>query len=178
MIRDDEIKRLEQYAYGLGIKKIHYKGPSGDATGAEWVIDKNNEIELVFYVHTRLSKRMLILNFIHELGHHMSWIYRDKKEDPQVLEALNAEFSRGPTDAPLPKEQRKLIYQMEKADCDYRETIWNEVGIKMPKWRLYADIECDIWYYHRYYIIGEFPTYKKTKAKYYKIQNKWRKDQQ
>lgn len=172
-VRDKEIERLEQYAYGLGIKSISYKKPSGDATGAEWVLLDNDEVELVFYVHTRLSKRSLILNFVHELAHHLSWIYRNKKEDPKVLDSLQREYSRTKLDPLLPKEKRKLIYQTEKEDAEYREMIWREVDIKIPIEYLYADRECDIWYYKQYHLTGHFPIVDRTRTKLIKLRKKY-----
>lgn len=173
MIRDQEIERLEQYAYGLGVRKISYQKPSGDATGAEWILMQNNEVELTFYIHSRLSKKQLILNFVHELAHHISWINKGRVEDALTLEALDAEHTRGLTDQLLPKEQRKLIYLTEKEDTQYRAQIWNEVGIKIPIEYLYADIECDIWGYKQYYLNGKHPTTDKVREKLRKSRNKY-----
>jgi hypothetical protein len=173
MIRDRELERLEQYAFGLGIKKISYQAPSGDATGAEWVLLENNEVELIFYVSSRQSKRTLVLNFVHELAHHLSWIYRNKIENPKVLDSLNREFERKNGDPTLPKEKRKFIYMTEREDSEYREAIWKEVDISIPIEYLHADIEFDIWYYKKYYLTGHFPTVEQNKRKYQKIRKQY-----
>lgn len=165
-IRDEELKRLEKYAYGLGVSKITYEKPRGDATGAEWILNEDGTVELTFYMHYGLSKRSLILNFVHELAHHLAWIYRNKQEDSDTLKALNAEDGRRHrTDPLIPKEQRKLIYLTEKEDAKYREFIWKEVNINIPREYLLADIAVDVWGYKQYYLKGNFPTNKEVKNK-------------
>lgn len=171
-IRNEELKRLEKYAYGLGVSRITYSKPSGDSTGAEWVLNEDGTVEMVFYIHTRISKRSLILNFIHELAHHLSWIYRNKQDSPAILNALQSEYSRKRSDPELPKEERKLIYLMEKEDAKYREFIWKETDIKIPIEYLYADIDVDVWGYKRYYLTGKFVTNKVMKKQLTKFREK------
>lgn len=173
-VRDEELKRLEKYAYGLGVKKIKYAKPLGDSTGAEWSVSEDGtEVEITFYMHSGLSKRSLILYFVHELAHHLSWIYKGRYDSPELDAALQKEYSRKKTDPLLAKEERKLIYLMEKDDAEYREAIWREVDIKIPINYLYADIEVDVWYYKRYYLTGKFPTNKKIKKQQTKIREKY-----
>lgn len=173
-VRDEELKRLEKYAYGLGVKKINYAKPLGDSTGAEWsVSDDGTEVEITFYMHTRISKRALILNFIHELAHHLSWIYRGKQDSPELETALQTEYSRKKSDPLLDKEDRKLIYLMEKEDAQFREAIWKEVDIKIPIEYLQADIEVDIWGYKRYYMTGHHPTNFEMKKQQTKMRKKY-----
>ena len=172
-VRDEEIKRLEKYAYGLGITKITYAKPDGDSTGAVWTLNEDNTTELTFHVHTRLSKRSLILNFVHELAHHISWIYRNKQEQPEVIEALSLEDKRKRGEPPIPKNKRKFIYLTEKEDAEYREMIWKEVNIQIPIEYLHADIEADIWFYKQYYLTGHFPTYRQVKDQVRKSRDKY-----
>lgn len=163
-IRDEEIKRLERYAQGLGTKVTYKDYKRGDA-GAEWVIHEDNTTELIVYIWPRQSKVRTILNLIHELGHHLAWIHNNRKEDPATLDAFYREGERSRKDPTLVKRKRKLIYESEKNDAEYRDIIWHEVGIKIPKWRLEHDKELDIWGYLQYYKTGEHPNITETHSK-------------
>ena len=153
-IRDDELKRLEQYARGFGNKVSYRRHKKGDP-GAAWILSSDGTAELILYTYPDQSKTMLILNFVHELGHSYSFIRRSRKEDPAIFEAFHREGLRlSETDPKLPKAERKLIYEAEKADAKYRYAIWHEVNIKIPKWKLDMDIALDIWGYKQYYLRG------------------------
>ena len=165
-IRDQEIRRLEKYAEGLGAK-IKYKQHKGDhSSGAEWVLDEDGNTELIMYTWPNQSKTLLILNFVHELAHHVSWIYSNRKEDPETFEAFYKEdLRKKQTDPKLPKEERRLIYLSEKEDAAYRDIIWHEVNIKIPKWKLIVDKKLDIFVYRWYYQKGNTPDIKVIKKK-------------
>jgi hypothetical protein len=64
----------------------------------------------------------------------------------------------------VPKDQRKLIYETEKADAEYQEQIFHELNIKIPKQRFYIERDLGVWMYEQYYIDGKFPTGKRRKA--------------
>lgn len=161
-IRDQEIKRLEQYAKGLGLKVEYRPARRGYNVGAEIVSIEGVSTQVILYTHSRMSKTMLVLNFLHELGHHLSWIYKNRKDDPALLEALYAEGNRKPNDPPIPKAQRKLIYLMEKEDAEYRHFVALEVGIKISEKRQALDKAIDLYGYHYYYAHGEHPTQKQV----------------
>jgi hypothetical protein len=156
-VRDEELQRLEQYALGLGTKIKYKKHTRGDP-GAQWILcqDGSNEIEV--FIWPGQSKTKVILNIVHELGHLLAHVYRNRTEDPKTFEAFYQEDKRKKaTDPALPKEQRKLIFLAEKADAKYREYVWHEVGIKIPQWKLMLDIDLDIFVYKCYYLTGELP---------------------
>lgn len=171
-VRDQELKRLIHYAKGLGIKVTltpHKKhGPV-----ATWIVD-GSAIEL-FY-RTRTSKTLLIFNFIHELAHHMAWVYNGRREDLKTNQALFAEAERKESDPVISKSQRKLIYICERDDAAYREQVYQEVGIKIPRYKFNADKELDIWIYYRYYVTGGFPTIVSIKKKKRELLEKHKND--
>lgn len=168
-IRDEEIKRLEKYAQGLGITILYKKYRKGDP-GATMSTDGKI---LEMYVWSSKSKTRLILDMIHELAHAMSHIYNNRQEDPKTNEALNSEDNRKRGDKPLSKKKRKLIYDAEVFDSQYRDAIWHEVNIKLPKWRLSLDKELDNWFYYHYYKHGEFPLIKDINQKNLELKRKY-----
>lgn len=170
-IRDDEIKKLEHYARGLGIKVTWTQYKRGSDVGASWVSDGS---EIIICVRPRESKTAIILKFLHELAHHMAYVYSGRVGDFKTDQALNAEDDRSPNDPILPKEQRKLIYIAERDDAQYRDQIYHEVGIKIPKYIFLADKALDIWIYYRYYLTGHFPTYRSIKKKKKELLKKYK----
>lgn len=169
MIRDQELARLEKYAQGLGIRVVYKTHKRGDP-GATMTTDGT---ELTLYIWPRMSKRRIILNFIHELGHAMSFIYNNRKIKTKEDAALFAEDSRKQSDPVLPKRLRRLIYEGEKSDARYRAQIWHEVGIKMPERLLKIDIDLDNWVYLVYYETGEMPTAEAIKIKGQELKEKY-----
>lgn len=165
MIRDEEIKRLEQYAKGLGLKVEYRRSKPGHGVGAEVVSIDGISVILVLYMWPGISKKLIVLNFLHELGHHLSWIYKNRKDDPKLLKALVAEDERKPGDSPIPKRMRKLIYEMEKQDAEYRMFVAHEVGVKLSAEVIREDIELDVWFYHEYYVRGDYPSQLEVLAK-------------
>ena len=125
--------------------------------GAEWHTDG---AAITMYTWPRQSKSLIILNFIHELGHHLDWVYSGRKMSEAETNAHIMEYSRQKKDPVLKKSIRKKIYDSEVRGMNYREAIWNEVNIKLPKWMLMADIDLDEWIYRRYYETGVFPLQK------------------
>lgn len=157
MIRDEELKRLEHYALGMGTKVKYQRHTRGDP-GAEWIVHNNGTTELILYTWPKQSKTRLILNLVHELGHHYSFVRRNRKEDPETFAAFHKEgLRKQDSDPKLPKAERKLIYESEKRDAQYRYAVWHEADIKIPKWKLDVDIEIDIWGYRQYWLKGNHP---------------------
>lgn len=157
-IRDEEIKRLIKYSEGLNLPvKWVERTPYSDDPGA-MVISHDGVPEcLEMYVWPGKSKTQIILDFLHELGHQLGWIYNNRTDPPELLEACS-------TDNP-DKKQRKLIYEMEKRDAVYRDYVYNEVGIKIPHWKLDVDIALDLWYYKYWWRTNKHPTKQQFKRK-------------
>lgn len=175
MRRSEEIKRLEQYAKGLGVN-IHYRRyKRGSTDGAHIVVLNSYTSEMVVFYNSRTTKLELIFKIIHELGHHLSWIYRGRQDSKDLIEALIAETYREPGHPPIPKNQRKLIYEMEKYDTKYWEYVITELGIKIRKDLLDLEKYLDVWVYKQYYIKGEFPTSKEINFKREQLTEKYAK---
>lgn len=171
-IRDEEIKKLENYAKGLGLKveyKQHHKGDPGAA-----LISSNGVSERIeMYLWPRKSKTQIVLDFLHELAHHMGFVYRGRVDDPALLEALIEESERQPNDPRIPIAKRKLIYDCEKSDSQYRLMIAREVGIKISEEKIKYDIELDIWVYRHYWKHGDLPTRYQTRTKKRQLKEKY-----
>lgn len=163
-IRDEEIKRMEQYAKGLGLKVEFRQHRKGDAS-AELISFKGISEKIIMYLWDRKSKTQIVMDFIHELAHHLAWIHNDRKDHPRLIEALLAEDARGPDDPPISKDLRKLIYQCEKKDAEFRFVVAHEVGVKISDKKLQLDKDLDIWLYKWYYLHGDFPNRPRTRKK-------------
>ena len=158
-VRQEELKRLEQYAKGLGVK-VTYKKQKKDDPHAAWVVDGT---EIILYTNNSQSITKLILNFCHELAHHKSWIKAGRIGDLKTNQALILDDERKKGDPPLPKSKRKLIYETEKNDAMLWDEIIDEVGIKISKNRIELERQMDIWMYEYYYKKGEYPTTREAK---------------
>lgn len=169
-IRDEELKRITHYAKGLGIKLFFKPYVRGSHTGAEWITDGS---EITIYHRPKESKTNLILKAVHELAHHIAWVHAGRTVDLDTDQALMDEDDN----LELTREQRKLIYLTEKNDADYRESIFNEIGLKIPKYIFLADLALDIWIYQRYYISGKFPTYKSISRKRKELRTRYKGSQ-
>jgi len=177
-IRDDELQRMLKYAKGLGIKvRVHTKAIKGKPS-AEWIdeeyVGKGQPIINLFSRNSR-SKTQRILNFLHELGHHHDWVSKGRKISIRSTKATNAEAQRKHrTNPPIAKGLRKVIYEDECNGIAFMDTLYEELGLKFPKWKVYAEQEIDRWAYYRYYQTGNIPTIKETKEKDREIAKKWR----
>ena len=152
-IRDEEIKRLIQYAKSLGLSVAWKDYKRGDP-GATWLQADNKPVGIEVYVYKGQPKISIIMVLLHELAHHLEFIYNGRKDSPELVEALYM----ADAEENLSKAQRKLIYETEKAACPYREMIANELSLKIPMYKLKADIDLDIWIYKHYYLTGKLPT--------------------
>lgn len=170
-LRDNELLRLEKYANGLGIK-VNYRKPIPQSNvAAEWTVDGS---EITLYVSERDSKTKTILNFLHELAHHMDHVYNNRQRDPKIEKALMLESNRKPDDPPIKKSLRKLIFEDEVRATQYRFQIAHEIGLKIPEWKIKLDIELDIWVYEMYYLNGDIPSVRQSKLKKKELISKYK----
>lgn len=161
---DKEIERLQKYAEGLNIT-VKWLKHRGGTTGAEWAILSDNRIQITMYTWPGQSKIRLILNFLHELGHHLGFVYNNRKGNALTDRALMEEDARKETDPPIAKGKRQLIYETERDDAQYREVIYKELDLKIPLWKLKADIDLDCWIYKQFWQKGSIPKFKETHEK-------------
>lgn len=170
----DDLARLTRYAQGLGLR-VSIKEHAGDGTGAEWLTDGVTQ-EIVLYRWNRQTKTRMVLNLLHELAHHLSFVYSGRKISKTLLKALDMEDSRSKSDPVIPKRYRKLIYESEVKDAEFREIIAHETNLKIPMWKIKADKELDIWLYKCYYDTGSTPTLKASNEKYKELKDKYRNE--
>jgi hypothetical protein len=156
-IRDKEIARLEKYAESLGLRVFWRKHKRG-LPGAVWEIE-NNEVRLIMYTWPRMSKTLIILNFLHELSHHLAWVYNNRELPKSVDKAFAKEMIS------LTSNDKRIIYETEKEDSKYRLIIAHELDIRIPEWKIKLDIEVDIWFYYTFYKEGKYPTLTRVLAK-------------
>lgn len=164
---EKEFRRIKKYAEGLGIK-VTLSNLTDDNAAAMWTTDGK---EIVLFNYKKEGWLSLCLSFIHELAHHMAWVYSGRKTDLKTDQALYNESERK-KDETISKEDRKLIYESEKNDAQYQTVIWNELNLKIPKWRVELEKELDIWIYYQYYLKGYFPIKKEIKQKRSELKSK------
>lgn len=168
----DDLSKLIKYAQGLGLKVSIKPYNEGSREGAGWTTD-GTEITLYKWPNQTITR--MILNLLHELGHHLSWVYSGRVTTKRLEHALDLEEQRKNDKSPvIPKRYRKLIYESEVKDAEYREQIALEVGLKVPAWKIKADKELDIWIYKMYYETGNTPLVKDITALYKELKDKYR----
>jgi hypothetical protein len=170
-IRDNEIERLIKYAEGLGIKLFFKKHKPGSA-GATWTVAEDNTVELTLFAWKNQSKTQMILNFLHELAHHMAWVYQERSFSSELSRILNKNHDG----SPLTKKERYAVFKEERDDSVYRETIAHEIGIKIPTWKIKVDIELDIFIYYHYYEHDEYPSNAQVKQKRKELNKKYKEN--
>jgi hypothetical protein len=170
-VKKDDLTRLMKYAESLGIK-VHIKPDSRDGIGAEWDMDTQ---EICLYTHPKMTNHILVLNLLHELGHHLDWIYNNKKESQEEVKAQQMLGSSMFGDkSNIPKEYRKIIYESEKAGIAYMSLIHKELDLKISRWKVKLNQYMDMKEYESFYRTGKFLTgaqfsdIKRKKKKYFK----------
>jgi hypothetical protein len=165
MIRDEEIKRLIKYAQALGMK-VTFNNKRKPSEAAAWVTDGS---EIIIYKSKNTSKIETILSLVHELGHAASHVHdNDRKINLKVDHAL---------ENPDRKRSKKIIWEDELEGSKWWESIYKEVNLKFPKWRLYAQMEFDVWQYQMDYENDKFPTNKEKKQKWAELKTKYKENQ-
>ncbi len=156
-----ELRRLIKYANGLGVKVSMLPYTRGSGLGG-WVLD-TQEIDL--YVSHYFSNHCVILTLLHELGHHMDWVYKGRKTSKEVDKAFSL-LSEGSIEGyrkDIPKKYRKIIYQEEIDGMAYMEIIHKELMLKIPFWKVKWDEDFDTNIYKMLYKEGRFLTLKECK---------------
>ena len=175
LIRDDEFSRLTKYAQGLGLKVIVKSRPKMGDNAATWTTDGS---EITIYKDENDTKIGLILAMIHELGHHV-WFIHEKNRLPdlkfeQAIDRQNL-VDEDLSDKPSPKKFREKILEVEIAGTGWWETIYKDTNMKFPKWKLFSEMELDVWMYQIYSETGFFPKRSERNRKIKEINGKHRK---
>ena len=119
-----EYERLVKYSQGLGIKVTFINDKKADCS-AYWLGDGS---EIVIYNKDSKGPMRLCLEFLHELGHHLTWVHNGRKGDLRTDNILSKEAEG----KKLTKSQRKVIYDMEVHDSKFQKIIHNEINSKIP----------------------------------------------
>lgn len=167
MVRDDEIKRLVYYAKGLGLVVRVRSYIPYSRKAAEHISLPNGEAELVLFISPRDSKMDTVLSLIHEIGHHHDYIHRgrsfDRNEDEDELVKLG-------------KPGRLKILQNEIRGTRYWNRVYVDTGCTFPKWKLFCQMEFDLWQYYHIYRTGKLPTKSKRVEKMRHLIRKYKYD--
>jgi hypothetical protein len=161
-IRDDEINRLKKYAEGLGIKITlvpFYRGSGG----GEWDMSSR---EITIYTRDDWSKTDYILTILHELGHHLDWVYNDKKDSAISYKAyamLNQGHMYGPR-LDMSQKYRDVLLAEEEAGVYYMDILHKELDLKIPLWKVKMQQELDLYDYVCLSKEGRFSTTKEYRA--------------
>lgn len=151
-----EFNQLVKYAQGLGVKVV-FSNKSTNAS-ADWETDGST-----ITIYKKKTKTPLVLNLdlLHELAHHIAWVYKGRKGNLKTNNILDKEAAG----KELTELQRKHIYEDEKFDSQYQLIIHHEIGSKIPKERVQAEIDLDLWIYKYYWTEGKWPFLKEIKLK-------------
>jgi predicted SprT family Zn-dependent metalloprotease len=151
-IRDSELKRLENYGKSLGITiTLDSVSKNSPDDGYFAVISKKPYIHIFRNNHT--SKIEVILTLLHELAHYLSWVYRGRKNSKKINQALEAMAKPNQ----VPKNLRKIIYDLEVSDSEYQDLIVKELNLKIDNSIHAKQKELDKWMYYYFYENGTFP---------------------
>jgi hypothetical protein len=163
-IRDKELTRVKQYAQALGIKVLIKKQGPEDPE-ADWALDGS---QITVYLRPKQSKTQIILDLIHELGHHQEWVYRGRKTPLKIDTALSRET---PT-----KAQRKHIYDDEVNGAAYQLLIYKEIGLTIPKWKVEVERDLSLASYRYFWLNGDHPTREWRREKRKELIKKYKKE--
>lgn len=167
-IRDDEISRLMKYSEGLGLTVTFKKAPYGGRTGAEWALTADR---ITVYEFSSDTKTTIILRLIHELGHHLDFVYNNRRHRDAIINAY--EFTA--KGKKIPKRYRKIIYDDECNGAAYHLTVWHELNLKIPKWKVEVERDAQLVAYKYEYVHGAEPSNKHMEETRQKLREKYRK---
>lgn len=159
MIRDDEIKRLRNYAKGLGCKVIIKTVKKIKQDYA--ICDYGNHVITIFKCK-KVTKTDLVLSLIHEISHYKAFISKNRKpsktEDKIVERYLNSKV--------CPPYINYYIYCFELKEQRYWDQIIKDCNIKISKKRIELQKEIDLISYETMFLFGE--EYTKEISNYFK----------
>jgi hypothetical protein len=152
---EKELDRLEKYAEALGIRVVYKSKQRGD-NKAEWAVDGT---EITIYLDKNESTTQIILDLLHELGHHMHWVYNNRSVPLKLDNALEKENPN--------KKDREAIYNDEVNGSVYHEVIYKELGLKIPFWKVQVERDQQLMIYEYFLNNNTWPTIK-TKSEFRK----------
>lgn len=162
-----DVRRLLAYAKGLGLT-VKFK-PYNPITkvGGEY---SDETKEIVVYRSKKDSSHDITLVLLHELGHHLDFIYKGKRDSKRLEAALKK--SEGESEGILARSYRKSILECEIAGTGYMPQITKELDLRIPMWKVVAEMKLDQWIARRFYQSGHYPTVAEIKSKRNELRNK------
>ena len=159
-----ELGKLIAYAKGHGLN-VYFQSSRSDASGA-WSTDGK---DIYVYEKTPLKQYLVLL---HELAHNRQFLVDGKSVPFKIEKALSKELHLE-ADEILDKKYRKIIYETEKNDAKHQLDIHYETHSSVPVNIIKLEIELDLWNYKWYYLKGEFPLLKDSRAKRKELRRKY-----
>jgi hypothetical protein len=169
-VRQEELLRLKKYAEGMGLVVTLNYNPSSKDPVAAWAMDGS---ELNINIRSYHYLIDIILAFIHELGHHISFIHDDKRIHPKGLEKAIHKENHG---LKLSRRDRNIILASELKGMKYWNIIYKETNMKFPKYKMWLEREIDTWVYVHFSQVGKQPTRKATIQKRKELKNIFNKN--
>lgn len=153
---ESSFEKLKKYAVSLGLTVfIRPRTKIDDFSGSYMFEDK----KIILTKKAKSTTTDLILTLLHELGHHLDFVHKNKKENDALVKAL---LKRDYDKKPLTPRERKLIYEDEVAAANYMLIIYKELDLKIPKHKVEAEVKLDKWIAEQYFLTGEEPTVKQS----------------
>lgn len=150
-----DLKKLRAYARSLGIKVTvkRWKPSLKVDWGAEWILDPPPQ-QIILYPRSYTTTTTLVLNLLHELGHHLDFVHRNKVVSDLEGQAIYNEGIKGRV---LTQKERHFVRQSEYLGTGYMEPIWTELGLSVPLWKVRGDVDTDRWVADYFYEHGKYP---------------------
>ena len=168
-IRNREIKRLVNYAKGLGctVKIKNVLTIKKNSSVAEMELDTNI---IYLYITPKCSKISIVFSLIHEIAHYKGYIKR--KRIVSIRE--DYVYGRYSKDKTLPLSLRKQIFKDEKKDLYYWNGIIKDCNIQINPNRIAMQKELDLLWYKLFVKYGYNFTIKCRNKHTKKIKQKYR----
>lgn len=164
-IRDQEINRILAYCKANGIIVRWKKHRRGDPS-AMWDQDEN---VLTMFTWPGKSKTEIVLDFVHELAHHLSWLDADKKTSRTLEEAIAADSAGTAT-----KKHHRALYSMEIKDSRQQYRIYKHLSLLVPIYKMIAHKYLALWVYRSVWLYGAIPTERAIGIKRRHLYDLWR----
>lgn len=163
-----DIERLVQYGKSLGFetKFVKIKEYNGDAGYFNWY--PPNDIEILIDKKSTSTEILLVL--LHELGHARDFIALGRPKKDKLPRVLGIEHDG------MSRRRREELYALESRAINNMFDIWQELGLKLPLWRLRAEQEFDRWMYMTFLKTGTFPSRELIKAKHQGLVRKYNRE--
>lgn len=144
--QDRDIAKLKKFANSFGLR-IYYRRYTRYTDAALY---QGGQFITIF-VSSTTSKTEIILSLLHELGHHIDWIF-NKRNDRDTQKAYT-EF-----EAKDHKKYSKIILDLEKEGIKHMTTIHKLLELEIPLKLVKQQQKIDTFHYDFFYKHARPPT--------------------